>query len=44
MKLEHLFLICIYITLIINSMATKERDYKTHTELQKIKEHLEIKK
>jgi hypothetical protein len=44
MKLEHLFLICIYIALIINSMAVKERDYKMHTELQKIKEHLEIRK
>lgn len=44
MKLEHYMLICLYIALIVISMATKERDYKTHSELQKIKEHLEIKK
>ena len=44
MKSEHLLLLCLFIALIVNSMATKERDYKTHSELQKIKEHLEIKK
>lgn len=43
MKLEHTLLICLFIILFINNMATKERDYKTHSELQKIKEHLEIK-
>lgn len=44
MKSEHLMLLCLFIVLIGNSIATKERDYKTHSELQKIKEHLEIKK
>lgn len=37
MKSERLLLLCLFIVLIGNSIATKERDYKTHSELQEIK-------
>lgn len=43
MKTEHLLIICIFIFVIANSAATKERDRKTHLYLQEIKTHLQLK-